>query len=107
MWCKRFGIMLAVATALLGAVPADAQAAAGDFQYRKADGNWDALSDPPNDSCRWLSGGAQSVVNRTDTTATLYTDVVCSDARKLATVTSGGSWDTGGSLRTAQTVKFG
>ncbi|MEU5421386.1 hypothetical protein ACFY1P_27720 [Streptomyces sp. NPDC001407] len=92
---------------LLAAVPVNAHAAGGDFSYIRFDtGTLDALSNPPNDRCLPIPGGAAHAANDTDATAFVYADGACTQL--LAIVGTGGSWDeTGPPPLPARSVGFG
>ncbi len=103
----RMTLAVGGAIAVLAAIPMSSWAAAGDLQYLRADnGQQDAISNPANDTCDPVPGGAVNATNRTDATATLYTNAVCDDSRQLVVLLPGESWDSGAALQVAQTVKF-
>lgn len=91
----------------LASVPANSWAATGDLQYLRADDNQqDVISNPPNDTCRPVPGGAVNATNRTDSAVTLYSNAACDDSRQLVVLQPGESWDSGASLRVVLAMKF-
>ncbi|MEV6672247.1 hypothetical protein [Streptomyces sp. NPDC051162] len=107
MHLRRAALAAGGALLLLVAVPANARAASGTFTYMRFDtGTLDGLSDPPNDRCLPLDGGASHASNDTDATAFVYADGACTQL--LAIVGTGGSWDeTGPPPLPARSVGFG
>ncbi|MGW1867610.1 hypothetical protein ACWCPS_18825 [Streptomyces mauvecolor] len=73
-------VLITGAAAVLVTGPAtSAQAASGTLFFNRADtGARDAITNPPNNDCRLLDGGAGIVDNRTNAIAFLYRDENCS-----------------------------
>ncbi|MBT2386328.1 hypothetical protein [Streptomyces sp. ISL-11] len=104
----RAGLALGGAFLLFAALPTSSYAANGDFQYLRADSSQqDVISDPPNESCRTISGGAVNATNRTNAVATVYKNASCTLANRIKVLNpNGGMWDSGTTLVVAQRVCF-
>jgi hypothetical protein len=79
----------------------------GNFPYTRFDtGAPDELTNPPNDRCIPLPGGATHAGNDTDATAVVYADDSCTQPLELVGV--GATWDaTGPPVLPARGVRFG
>jgi hypothetical protein len=82
--------------------------AEGNFPYVRFDtGASDTLTNPPNDTCIPLPGGATHASNDTDATAFVYTDDSCT-TQSPERVGVGATWDaTGPPVLPALGVRFG
>ncbi|GAA0336305.1 hypothetical protein [Streptomyces blastmyceticus] len=75
----RVGLTIGAAAALVTGLTANAQAASGTLFYTRADtGFKEPITDPDNDDCLPLDGGALLVDNETDAIATVFRDDSCS-----------------------------
>ncbi|MEU2872387.1 hypothetical protein ABZ769_24765 [Streptomyces olivoreticuli] len=75
----RICLTIGAATALVTGLTTNAQAATGTLFYTRADtGFKEPITDPDNDSCLPLDGGAILVDNETDAIATVFRDESCS-----------------------------
>lgn len=74
----RTALIMGAAAVLVAAPATGAQAATGTLFYNRADtGARDGITDPPNDECLPLNGGAGIVDNRTNAIASLFRDDNC------------------------------
>ncbi|MFJ9820599.1 hypothetical protein ACIRU3_36085 [Streptomyces sp. NPDC101151] len=89
----RVTVVAGSAIMLVAGVSTSAQAATGKFSYTRADtGFRSSTTNPPDDLCIPLEGGAGTADNLTDTPAILFRDEECNVPQDTLQPNEGGAY---------------
>ncbi|MBC2875520.1 MULTISPECIES: hypothetical protein [Streptomyces] len=88
----RAALAVCAALALVGAVPTEASAATGRFDYAGTDGVNNVIVNPPTGPCITLAKPAASAGNDTDADANLYEGQACGGTPEPLPAGTGKSW---------------